>query len=62
MARVKMVISLTNHIRSIQSINLCHNDIHLGNILMDIDEDGSVENPKVSGKIIDFGNAYDLDP
>lgn len=36
--RVKLVVELARHIRAIQAINLCHGDMHIGNIVMHVDE------------------------
>ena len=41
-ARVKLLISLADHIRAIQSIGLCHGDIHMGNIIINVNEDSSI--------------------
>ena len=61
-ARVKMLISLAEHIRAIQKINLCHGDIHMGNIIINVNEDSKAEEPEVWAKVIDFGNAFDMTP
>lgn len=59
-ARVKLLISLAEHIRAIQSIGLCHGDIHMGNIILNANEDSTILQPKVWSKVIDFGNAFDI--
>ena len=41
-ARVKLLISLADQIRAIQSIGLCHGDIHMGNIIINVNEDSSI--------------------
>ena len=60
-ARGKLVISLADHIKKIQSINLCHGDIHPWNIIMNINEKGDTLDPEVSAKVIDFGQAVEME-
>ena len=44
-------------------INLCHGDIHMGNIILNVDEQNSTSSqPKAWAKVIDFGNAFDMIP
>ena len=36
-ARVKLVIELARHLGAIQAIELCHGNVHMGNIVLDVD-------------------------
>ena len=37
-ARVKLVLKLCKEMRDLQEINVCHGDLHLENILIDIEQ------------------------
>ena len=60
MVRVKLLVSLAEHIRAIQSIGLCHGDIHMGNVIMKVNEESAILAPEAYSRVIDFGNAFEM--
>lgn len=58
-ARIRLIVKITEQMRQLQEINLCHGDLHFENILIDVDnEDQDLFDPKFEVKVIDFGNAF----
>ena len=46
--------------KNLQKIGFCHGDLHLENVIIDIQNDEDLLYPSMDVKVIDFGNGFEM--